>query len=496
MIDEREVSERFHDALDMQPGPGAFDRLQAALTQRPLMPSRRITLVLPVPRMGLRLAAAGMIVVLLTLAVAGAFLALRLTASRTAPARPSTTTTLNGQLYDGWPRMVTPTTGWLVRPSPLALPAEPLVSPPTTPLRFLRTTDGGATWRSVNPPQVSDATAFSVRAWYFLDADHAWIAVAASSTSLTVFATADGGLTWTAGAPVPPGYEPGGRLGAGATKLDFLDDRVGWLRTSSAAGRHTLKLYSTTDGGRTWRLILEAADSDGSTLAKLGHGCFEEELKFVSANLGWISYDCILPQPSGQPGSGSPAPGPEVAVTKDGGHTWQQVILPRYPTGDNLCATTAPIFYSSGQVILSGFCNNASQVTGGVYVNGPADSRTAIYVSSDAGLSWSLRPSLAGEVPAFTDADTGWLMRLPGCWSQCNEGTTQFDIFRTFDGGLTWKLTGPFPVETANALVFLQVFDSNVAIMTSVDIHGTLTIWRTTDGGQTWASTKVPIPSS
>jgi photosystem II stability/assembly factor-like uncharacterized protein len=470
LIDEREVSERFHEALDAQPGPGAFDRLQSALTQRPVTPSRWTTLVLPVPRIGLRLAAAGMIVVLLTLAVAGAFLALRLTASRTAPAGPSTTTTLSGQLYDGWPRMVTPTTGWVLVPPSLDSPS---------PTRFFRTTDGGATWRSANPPKVSDA-AFSVRAWYFLDADHAWIAAAVSSTSLTVFATADGGLTWTAGAPVPPGYEPGGRLGAGATKLDFLDDRVGWLRTSSAPGRHTLKLYNTTDGGRTWHLILKAADSDGSTLAKLGHGCFEEDLKFVSANLGWISYDCILPQPPGQPGSGSPAPGPEVAVTKDGGRTWQQVILPRYTTGDNLCATTAPIFYSSGQVILSGFCNGGSQVTGGVYV-GPATGDTAIYVTSDAGLSWSLRRKpTAGEVPAFTDADTGWLMRFD-------------DIFRTFDGGLTWKLTGSIPVEARNALLSFQFFDSNVAIVTSVGNHGLLTIWGTTDGGQTWALTKVPV---
>jgi photosystem II stability/assembly factor-like uncharacterized protein len=406
------------------------------------------------------LAAAGLIAVLLTLAVAGAFLALHLTASRTAPATPSTTT-LTGQLHDGWPRMVTPTTGWL------AVSRYPWTNP-----RFFRTTDGGATWRSVKPPQVSDATA-SIRAWYFLDADHAWIAAAVLSTSLTVFATADGGLTWTAGAPVAAGYESGNLrplAGAGGSKLDFLDDRVGWLRTASNPGPHSLKLYRTTDGGRTWRLISEATDSDGSTLATLGRGCFEDDMKFVSANLGWMSYDCISPQPHGQPRSGSPAPGPEVAVTNDGGLTWQQVPLPQYATGLSPCSTTAPTFYSSGQVILSGICSGT-------------DARTAIYVTSDAGLSWSLRPVPLAGVPAFIDANTGWLMRWPG------------DMFRTFDGGLTWKFTGSFPVETSDATVSLQVFDSNEAIVTSTDIYDVLTIWRTTDGGRTWVSVKGPSPS-
>lgn len=474
MIDEREVFERFHEAFDVQPGPGAFDRLQAALTQRPVTSSRRTWFVLPVPRMGLRLAA-GLIAVLLTLALASAFL-VHLTASRTTPAKPSATT-LTGQLHDGSPRMVTPTAGW----SCVCLADLSGLS---------RTTDGGATWRSVKPLQL-DATA-SVRSSYFLDADHAWIAAVASGTSLTVFATADGGRTWTAGAPVPAGFggvsdPPDVNMPGSGNRLDFLDDRIGWLRTFSVPGQHTLKLYGTTDGGRTWRLIVTAADSDGSTLARLGRDCYEDDLRFVSANLGWMSYNCVSAQPAGQPGSGSPAPGPEVAVTKDGGRSWQQVLLPRFTTGHNSCVTTAPIFYNSSQEILAAYCFKSSQASGGVH---PGDWRAGIYVTSDAGLSWSLRPMPpGGGIPAFSDAQNGWSAVWPG-----EKGA--WDMFRTSDSGLTWKLTGSFPGDGPSGPGTLQVFDSNVAIVTTEVISPhSLTDWKTTDGGRTWVGVKRPPPS-
>jgi photosystem II stability/assembly factor-like uncharacterized protein len=337
-----------------------------------------------------------------------------------------------------------------------------------------------------------DATS-DVRATYFLDADHAWIAAALSGVfvsghvSLTVFATADGGRTWTAGAPVPSGYEPGnGRplAGNGGSRLDFLDARVGWLRTASDLGPHTVKLYGTTDGGRTWRLILEAADSDGSTLAKLGQDCFEDELKFVSVNLGWMSYDCVASRVAGKRGSGPTAPGPELAVTKDGGRSWQQVLLPRYATGHDLCSTTTPLFYNSSLEILAGECLKSSQITTGADVSA-ADWRTAIYVSSDAGLSWSLRPVPTDlNVPTFIDANTAWSLRWPG------------DIFRTSDGGLTWKLIGSIPVASSIGYVDLQVFDSNVAIAITGDMSGLLTTWQTTDGGRTWVLVNGPSPTS
>jgi hypothetical protein len=470
LIDEQEVFNRFHNALDVEPQPGAFDRLEAALTQRPVTSSRRTWFALPVPRMGLRLTAA-LIAVLLTLAVASALLA-HLTTSRTTPAKPSTTT-LTGQLHDGSPRMVTPKTGWSCSCLDLS--------------SLSRTTDGGATWRSVQPPPVGGIG--SVRSWYFLDAEHAWIAAVVSGTSLTVFATADGGRTWTAGTPVPAGF--GGdipfmsRPGSG-NQLDFLDDRVGWLRTSSGLGQHTLTLYSTTDGGRTWRLILKAADADGSTLARLGRGCYEDDLRFVSRNLGWISYNCVVAQAAGQPGSGSPAPGPEVAVTKDGGRSWQQVLLPRFTTDYNRCITTAPIFYNSSQEILTAGCYNSSQVSGGVNTS---DWRAGIYVTSDAGLSWSLRPTPPrGGIPAFSDVKNGWSHVWPGAKGG-------WDMFRTSDGGLTWKLTGSFPGDDPTGPGTLQVFDSNVAIVTTqVMSPHWLTDWKTTDGGRTWVGVKRPPP--
>jgi photosystem II stability/assembly factor-like uncharacterized protein len=487
LIDEREVFDRFHMALNVEPQPGAFDRLQAALTQRPVTSSRRTRFVPPAPRLGPRLAA-GLVAVLLTLAVAGAFLALLLTAIRTTPAKPSTTT-LIGQLYDGWPRMVTSSSGWSIssyRPPGLCpdLPYSAscdFASPSSTGPFLTHTTDGGATWRSVTPSQL-ELHIESIQAWYFLDADHAWIAAAVSDRSLTVLATADGGRTWTAGAPV--GSSKCCLTGPGGNKLAFLDGRVGWLQTSfsSSPGQHTFNLYGTTDGGRTWRLILDKANSADSTLAKLS-GCTENELKFVSVNLGWISYDCIDPQRAGLPG----APGPELAVTKDGGRTWQQVLLPPYG-GQTLCITSTPIFYNSNQQILFAACYNPSDVRAGVpaWLSG---AHLGIYVSSDAGLSWSLRPTPPRGGAVFSDAETGWSHVWPG-----EKGG--IDMYRTSDGGHTWKLVGSFPGGSPNSSGFLQVFDSNVAIVTAPDMNGSWIDWRTTDGGRTWVAVKRPNPSS
>jgi hypothetical protein len=426
------------------------------------------------------MAAAGLIAVLLTLAIATAFMALHLSATRTTPAEPSTTT-LTGQLYDGSPRMMTPTTGWGFSRTGV-----------------IRTTDGGATWRSVGPAQLNVTT--DVRAWYFFDADHAWIGLL-SGTSLIVSATTDGGRTWTAGTPVPAGSNPAPNraLVAGpGNQLDFLDDRVGWLRTTSGDDRptpqlpqHTFKLYGTTDGGRTWRLIAEAADSDGSTLGKLGRGCFADDLKFVSVNLGWIGYNCIYSRQGGQPGTGSPAPGPEVAVTKDGGRSWQQVLLPQFTTGQNLCFTLTPVFYKSSEQIWFASCYNSSQVSGGA--SAPDDwiwaAHTGIYLTSDGGLSWSLRPTPGQGQTTFSDAENGWSI----AWSPHKGGT---DVFRTFDGGHTWNLTGSLEGGSPTDGPILRVFDSNVAIVTITDTSGSLTNWSTTDGGRTWARVSDPSPSS
>jgi hypothetical protein len=73
-MDERTLFDQFHGALEMEPRPGAYDRMRFAMTNQPVVLKRRPALQLRWSKMGLRITAAfaaGLIVI----AVVAAFLA-------------------------------------------------------------------------------------------------------------------------------------------------------------------------------------------------------------------------------------------------------------------------------------------------------------------------------------------------------------------------------------------------------------------------------------
>jgi Tol biopolymer transport system component len=86
-MDERQIFDRIHAALDVQPPPGAFNRLETALARAAVKPPRRSAIVLQWPRTGRRLAAALLVVVLATAAV-GVYLVAHRALSQSVPAGP------------------------------------------------------------------------------------------------------------------------------------------------------------------------------------------------------------------------------------------------------------------------------------------------------------------------------------------------------------------------------------------------------------------------
>ena len=69
-MDERAVFDRFHEALDLEPRPGAYERFRADFTN-PSVASRRPVFQLRFSRMGLRIAAALAVVAIAIALVAG-----------------------------------------------------------------------------------------------------------------------------------------------------------------------------------------------------------------------------------------------------------------------------------------------------------------------------------------------------------------------------------------------------------------------------------------
>ena len=121
-------------------------------------------------------------------------------------------------------QMTSATSGWA-----LVWSANPGVIADNAHILLARTTDGARAWRDVTPAAARPmlATLYSYEALDPVDGDRAYLAVsdAASdddqASATAVFATADGGRTWTESAVF--------QTSAAAAWLSFADASHGWL---------------------------------------------------------------------------------------------------------------------------------------------------------------------------------------------------------------------------------------------------------------------------
>jgi photosystem II stability/assembly factor-like uncharacterized protein len=188
-------------------------------------------------------------------------------------------------------------------------------------LFFYVTYDAGQTWQqqTLPPPPGYPANIFSDCQCAintpptFVSSQVGFFGVqifTASGESAFLYATNDGGVTWSPRA-LPLMHLIGGP--------DFMDANTGWV----TAGQ---QLYVTYDGGQNWAAVgqLPTTNLVGS-------------LDFVNANDGWITD------------------GPHIYVTHDGGRNWSSltpVILPPIPTpipgAIPLPPTRQPIHFAPG----------------------------------------------------------------------------------------------------------------------------------------------------
>ena len=154
----------------------------------------------------------------------------------------------------------------------------------------------------------SNSTA-SLRGIHNVGGGVAW----ASGTNGTVLRTEDGGYLWQT-CTIPPGAE----------KLDFrgiqaFDENTAIVMSS---GKGDLsRLYKTTDGCQTWKLLFSNPDAISGTIAAGSHapddGFFDAVL-FLDPNLGLVFGDPAV-------GSGGDYTF-RIRVTDDGGKTWTPVV--------------------------------------------------------------------------------------------------------------------------------------------------------------------------
>ena len=169
--------------------------------------------------------------------------------------------TLSTGSYVGWPTFFDPQHGitWF-DPQPSGPSCCPRERP--DPVRLLVTSDGGSTWVARSLPGEAPLQV----ALDFVDANHGWTIAgtaadwsAVPSVPLPLYRTDDGGLTWVR-VPTNVLWRHPEAFGETIDILDFVDQNNGFAvrRRGEVANDYTQWL-KTTDGGRTWTVVVQAA---------------------------------------------------------------------------------------------------------------------------------------------------------------------------------------------------------------------------------------------
>ncbi len=129
---------------------------------------------------------------------------------------------------------------------------------------------------------------------------------------------------------------------------------------------------------------------------------------------------------------------------------------------------------------------------------------TRLFRSTDRGETWTERtlpPNAVNLQIAFVDDRIGWAMAAGSPATQCqSQGVV---IWRTADGAGTWEKLVDVPSDSAGSVAgigaaqcktTLAFVDAQRGYATAEDPNSPPTIYRTSDGGKTWAGARLPDP--
>jgi photosystem II stability/assembly factor-like uncharacterized protein len=298
--------------------------------------------------------------------------------------------------------MISPITGWA-----LVSTATPNRS---SALDVARTGDGGKTWDLITP---AAARAGLTARQTLLDAvsvRQAWV-VGVLGRSSVVFGTADGGNSWS---------QSGLIAGDAPVAVAFSDAHHGWLLESAGAamGQNPVRLYRTSDAGRSWSVVAHSALGPGGPPSGSGLPVACDKTGVAvgpatvhsQAGLSWITGFC--------PASWTDA----VLVSHDGGAHWASPLLPipQSACQQSGCAASEPQFVGRTTFL----------------VIWAYPDQALLLSTTDGGANWRtvIMPTGAGPYPRirfFGPAD-GIAV------SAGSQGSIGRIFYLTSDGGKTW----------------------------------------------------------
>lgn len=310
--------------------------------------------------------------------------------------------------------------------------------------RLLRTTDGGRVWRDISPGRTRPDSPPEVQGRTIL------FSRVVRPHGFAVERSEDGGRTWTASVPVR-----GSRvLGAGTPRL--VDRRHLYVDVpeGAAAGSEGEALYTSSDGGRRWRLTAQTRII-GQQSGTLPFGCDKSGFGFVTPSRGWAAGYCA-------------GGGPFFLRTNDGGRHWHRQTLPGAPK-DCACGASVPVFFGHrvGVVWVSGQAGN-----------GAGRWFARAYWSRDGGNHWRGSDPSSGRTGPMDvlRPKVVWLFgRLAG-------DSPRFPrLFRTTDEGRSWS--------SVHVPVTVSAYGTPDAVGARLGFAASgASMWRTSDGGRRWTA--------
>lgn len=340
----------------------------------------------------------------------------------------------------------------------------------------------------------------------FADPTHGWLLTGGGGSGTRLWRSDEGGRTWTLAMRVPD------HTAVGAMHLAV--DGTGYLATLSLPqGSGENGLWLTADGGRTFEehpfpsppgfaLLGLSMPPDGSA-----HAFFSDEAFPPSALVferqpdaagTWTRVAALGPGPRpaaapltepiplfasrtgfafvdrerGVIATQTDTAGVGVYRTADAGSTWSYVRIGRSPNGELLPATAIGVSAFGGLLLLSV-----------AYGAGTAQPAAFLYASSDGGGTWAAPvevPTADGlEVASFESPGDWWIPFGQAVEVTANSGSSFLRTALHLPGATTVKAV--FPVDRLRAWAF-----------GGGDSGPPQFLYRTTDGGSSWAVVRPP----
>jgi photosystem II stability/assembly factor-like uncharacterized protein len=277
---------------------------------------------------------------------------------------------------------------------------------------WLRTIDGGASWKSGSVRGAEELDFRGVRAF---DANTAYLLASGPGAKSRIYKTIDGGASWK---PQFANPDPAGFLDA----IVFWDGKRGLALGDPVNGNFVV--LTTADGGETWE-------------RRHGPPALPHEGAFAASN------SCAVVRGSSDVWFGTGGPGgARVFHSSDGGERWSVASTPIRNDG-----AAAGIFSLA-------FSDKRHGVAVGGDYSKPEDSQRNIAVTDDGGLTWSepsgARPRGYRSAAAFVASRKLWIATGP-TGSEFARGRAQhwvpfdhgsFNALAVAAGGAAWTV-GP-----------------------------------------------------